>query len=583
AYAVIVSASVGNGRVRAIDSAEAESLPGVLSVLSHVNAPRLPYLPHKAGIDPAIGERLHTLQDDEVRHWGQAVALVIAETLEQAEHAAAVVSITYAAERPVQPLSDGPANAIAAEDMVEPKGGYPANYTRGDPEAALLRADVKIDHEYRIPRENHNPMEPHATVARWEGDRLTVWDKSQWVVNAREELAAIFGLAAENVHVICPFIGGAFGSCLRVWPHTTLAAMAARHLGRPVKLVLTRKQMYFGTGFRPDTWQRFRIGAAKDGKLVSVEHEARAETSRYEHFFEGTLNSTRFMYSCPDLTTRYRLVPQDVHTPNHMRGPGVSSGIFALESAMDELAHSLEMDPVELRLLNEPTIDEGRNVPFSSRSIRECLRAGAEQFGWHRRSAKPGTQRDGNWLTGLGMSAATYHTLRSPSSARVRLRADGSAVIETAASDMGPGTYTSLTQVACDALGLPPEKVHVVIGDSDFPRTPAHGGSQTMASVGSAVFAACRSARAKHEERSKSGSLNRDEIVVTESSQAGDEGKRFAMHAFGAVFAEVRVDVDLGLVRVVRVVGAYGTGRIVNPRMAHSQAIGGIVGGIGMA
>jgi xanthine dehydrogenase YagR molybdenum-binding subunit len=241
------------------------------------------------------------------------------------------------------------------------------------------------------------------------------------------------------------------------------------------------------------------------------------------------------------------------------------------------------MDPVELRLRNEPSVDESRNVPFSSRSLRECLRAGAEQFGWHRRRATPGTQRDGHWLTGYGMSVATYHTLRSASSARVRLRADGSAVIETAASDMGPGTYTSLTQVACDALGLPPEKVHVVIGDSDFPRAPPHGGSQTMASVGSAVFAACRSARAKLEERTKSGSTHHDEIVVTETSQAGDEGKRFAMHAFGAVFAEVRVDADLGLVRVARVVGAYGTGRIINPRMAHSQAIGGIVGGIGMA
>jgi xanthine dehydrogenase YagR molybdenum-binding subunit len=579
-HAVVVSAAVGKGRVRAIDSSKVEKLPGVLAVISHTNAPRLPYRPHKGSIDPQTGERLHVLQDDRVRHWGQPIAVVVAETLEQAEHAARLVSISYDAETPAFPMSESEGKAIDPSAMVEPRGGYPANYQRGDAESAFARAQVKIDSEYRIPRENHNPMEPHATIARWEGEHLTVWDKNQWVVNARDELAAVFGIPAEDVHVICPFIGGAFGTSLRTWSHTTLAAIAAHHVGRPVKLVLTRKQMFFWTGYRPDTWQRIRLGATQDGRLTALKHEGVAETSRYEEFTEALLNATRFMYSCPDLATTYRLVPQDVHTPNHMRGPGEASGVFALESAMDELAHALDIDPVELRLKNEPKLDESRNVPFSSRSLTACLQAGAERIGWDRRRAKPGTQRDGNWLIGLGVAATVYHTLRNAAGARVRLRTDGSAIIETSAADMGPGTYTSLTQVACDTLGLPPEKVHLVLGDSDFPRVPPHGGSQTMASVGSAVLAACLSARAAHAERK---STDEGEIVVTETSKGGDEQQRYSMHAFGAVFAEVRVDADLGLVRVARMVGAYGAGRIINPRMAHSQAIGGMVGGVGMA
>jgi xanthine dehydrogenase YagR molybdenum-binding subunit len=579
-HAVIVSAAIGKGRVRAIDSARVEKLPGVLAVISHLNAPRLPYRPHKGGIDPQTGERLHVLQDDRIRHWGQPVAVVVAETLEQAEYAARLVSISYDAETPGFPMWDSPGKPIERAAMVEPRSGYPANYQRGDAEAAFARAEVKVDCEYRIPRENHNPMEPHATIARWDRERLTVWDKSQWVSNAVDELAAVFGIEAQDVHVICPFIGGAFGTSLRTWSHSTLAAIAARHVGRPVKLVLTRKQMFFSTGYRPETWQRIRLGASQDGLITALEHEGVAETSRYEEFTEALVNAARFMYSCPDLATTYRLVPQDVHTPTFMRGPGAASGIFALESAMDELAHALHIDPVELRLKNEPKLDEARNVPFSSRSLPACLRAGAERIGWDRRRATPGTQRDGHWLVGLGVAAATYHTLRNAAGARVRLRTDGSAIIETSAADMGPGTYTSLTQVACDTLGLAPEKVHLVIGDSDFPRVPPHGGSQTMASVGSAVLAACRSARAAQAERT---SAARGEIVVTETSQGGDEQRRFAMNAFGAVFAEVRVDADLGLVRVARIVAAYGAGRIINPLMAHSQAIGGIVGGIGMA
>ena len=583
AHAVVVSASVGKGRVAEIDSRAALEAPGVLAVLSHLNAPRLPYLPYKGGVDPQLGEHLHVLQDDAVRFWGQPVAVVVAKTLEQAEHAARLVVVRYEAAVPEFLLSPMQPAPPSPEALVEPGGAYPPNTRRGDAATAFASAEVKLDRTYVAPRENHNPMEPHATVAQWDGDKLTVWDKNQWVANARDDLASVFGLAAENVRVICPFVGGGFGTSLRTWPHTTLAALAARAVQRPVKLVVTRKQMFFGTGFRPHTWQRVRVGASRDGRLSCIEHDGIAETSRYERFSEALLSATPMLYSCPNVSTSYRDAPQDVHTPTFMRAPGEATGLFALESAMDELAHELGIDPIELRLRNEPAVDEGKGLPFSTRSVRECLKLGAAHFGWQRRSARPCAVRDGSWRIGLGMAISTYRMIRNPASARVRLRADGTAVVETAASDMGPGTYTSLTQVACQALELPLEKVRVCIGDSDFPRAPPHGGSQTMASVGSAVLAACRSARAAWVERQKSGSADGADIVVTETSRAGDESKQFSMHAFGAVFAEVRVDAELGIVRVARMVGAYGAGRIVSPRMAHSQAIGGMVGGIGMA
>jgi xanthine dehydrogenase YagR molybdenum-binding subunit len=619
-HAVLVLSTIAKGRITDIDPRDAEQAPGVLAVLTHRTAPKLPYREHRGAVDPAVGERLHVLQDDRVRFNGQPVAVVVAETRERAEHAASLIRLTYAEEPAVLDVHAALGRAVPPEVGLRDGSPYPADYRRGDPERALAEADVSLDQTYRLPRENHNPMEPHATIARWDGDQLTLWDKSQWVTNTRDEMAAVFGLPPEHVHVVSPFIGGAFGTVLRTWPHVTLAALAARHVGRPVKLVLTRRHMYTGTGYRPDTWQRVALGASREGRLIATIHEATAETSQYEQYTEAVLSATRLLHACPNLRTRYRLVPLDVHTPTYMRGPGEASGMFALECALDELAYALGIDPVELRLRNEPERDEERNLPFSSRSTRECYRVGAERFGWSRRNPKPRSMRDGRWLIGWGMAAATYRMLRNPASARVRLAADGSAVVESAASDMGPGTYTSMTQVACDALGLPPERVRLALGDSTFPRTPSHGGSQTMASVGPAVHAAClavrakvlqlaaadghsplRGARAEHigaadgrlflmadpfrgdTYREILARHRRDHMEAHETSASGDEGQRFSMHAFGAVFAEVAVDPDLGHTRARRIVGAFGAGRIVNPKMAHSQAIGGMVGGVGMA
>jgi xanthine dehydrogenase YagR molybdenum-binding subunit len=571
AHGAVVRSTVARGRIASIDSAAAERSPGVLAVLTHRNAPRLAYRAHKAVVDPDIGERLHVLQDDRVSHQGQPIALVVAATLEQANHAATLVRVTYAPENAATDITRT-APVPPTRQQTDQGERRPPETRRGDAEGALAAAEIKVDHTYVIPRENHNPIEMHATIAAWEGERLTLWDKTQWVHNTADEIAAVFGIPAENVRVVSPFVGGAFGSGLRTWPHVTLAALGARVAGRPVKLMLSRREMYYGVGYRPHTVQRVALGASRDGRLAAIVHDGYQETSTYEEFTEALLNSSRFLHSCPNVYTRHRLARMNVHTPTYMRAPGEVSGVFALESAMDELALALNVDPVELRLRNEPKIDEFKKLPFSSRSTRECYRVAAERFGWSRRNPKPRSMREGRWLVGYGMAAATYPMNYAPASAQARRLPDGTVEVTSAASDMGPGTWTSMTQVAAEALGLPIERVRFVLGDTRLPRAPVHGGSLTMASVGSAVQAACRKLR--------------EDMSLTDATaeiKPGDEGTRFSMHAFGAVFVEVAVDPDLGETRVRRIVGAYGAGRIVNPKMARSQCIGGMIGGIGMA
>jgi xanthine dehydrogenase YagR molybdenum-binding subunit len=370
-----------------------------------------------------------------------------------------------------------------------------------------------------------------------------------------------------------------------------LAAIAARHVKRPVKLVLSRRQMYNSTGHRPYTVQRVVLSADRNGRLLGIIHEGSTETSRYEEFTESLTEPSTYMYSCLNVSTRYRIVPVDSSTPTYMRGPGAASGFFALETAMDELAVALAIDPVELRLRNEPTINERDGRPFSSRSLRECYALAADHFGWTRRHPVPGSMRDGRLRIGWGMAATAYHAVQGRAQARARLLPDGSAVIETAASDMGPGTYTSMTQVAADTLDLPLASIRLDIGVSDFPPTPPHGGSMTMASVGSAVQAACLAVRTEICKQALPGESYRETLArcggqpieALATSKPSDERRRYAMYAFGAVFAEVAVDPDLGMIRVRRIVGAYSAGRIINPRLARSQCLGGMVGGIGMA
>jgi xanthine dehydrogenase YagR molybdenum-binding subunit len=588
AHGVIVRSTVASGRIASIDGAAAERAPGVIAVLTHRNAPRLAYRPHKGAPDPAVGERLHVLQDDRVSHQGQPIALVIAEILEQATHAAALVRVAYVPETGATDVTRAEP-VLPAQEKTDQGTTRPPETRRGDPEAALGSAEVKIDQTYVIPRENHNPIEMHATIAAWDGDRLTLWDKTQWVHNTADEIAAVFGIPAENVRVVSPFVGGAFGSGLRTWPHVTLAALGARVAGRPVKVMLSRREMYYGVGYRPHTVQRVALGASRDGRLAAIVHDGYQETSTYEEFSEALLNASRFLHSCPNVYTRHRLAPMNVHTPTYMRAPGEASGVFALESAMDELAVALNVDPVELRLRNEPDQDEFKKLPFSSRSTRECYQVAAERFGWSGRNPEPRSMRDGRWLIGWGMATATYPMNFAPASAMARLLPDGTAEVASAASDMGPGTWTSMTQVAAETLGLPVERVKFTLGDTRLPRAPVHGGSLTMASVGSAVQAACRRARedvlARGGANDLADAMHRLGRPVEASADVkpGDENQRFSMHAFGAVFVEVAVDPDLGETRVRRIVGAYGAGRIVNPKMTRSQCIGGMIGGIGMA
>jgi xanthine dehydrogenase YagR molybdenum-binding subunit len=588
AYGVIVRSTVANGRIASMDSTAAQRASGVLAVLTHRNAPRLAYRPHKGLPDPATGERLHVLQDDRVNHQGQPIALVIAETLEQANHAATLVRVTYADEAGITDIS-----RVVPIEPTQQKTDQgetrPPQTRRGDPERALTTAEVKVEHTYVIPRENHNPIEMHATIAAWDDDRLTLWDKTQWVHNTADEIAAVFSIPEENIRVISPFVGGAFGSGLRTWPHVTLAALGARVTGRPVKVMLSRREMYYTVGYRPHTVQRVALGASRDGRLTAILHEGYQETSRYEEFSEALLNASRLLHSCPNVDTRHRLAPMNVHTPTYMRAPGEASGIFALESAMDELAVALNFDPVELRLRNEPEMDEFKKLPFSSRSTRECYRSAAERFGWNRRSPEPRSMRDGRWLIGWGMATATYPMNYAPATAMARLLPDGTAEVMSASSDMGPGTWTSMTQVAAEALGLPIERVKFTLGDTRLPRAPIHGGSMTMASVGSAVQAACRKVREDAIARGGANDLVdamrriAQPIETMADVKPGDESRRFSMHAFGAVFVEVAADPDLGETRVRRIVGAYGAGRIVNPKTTRSQCVGGMIGGIGMA
>ena len=621
AHGVVVQSTIAHGRITEIDTSRAERAAGVLAVLTWENAPKLPYKPPgTVPVDPMVGAQLRMLQDDLIRHSGQHIAVVVAETFEQATYAADLVQVAYDARPANVSIDAALPYAVSAITEGNFGSGTPAAYRRGHPARALAQASVKVDQTYTIARENHNPIEMHATVAAWDGDRLTLYDKTQWPQNVRSYVAATFGIEEENVRVLSPFVGGAFGSGLRAWPHVVLAAMAAKQVGRPVKIVLNRRQMYSSVGSRPYTLQRVALGAGRDGRLTATIHEAIAETSTYEEYTEQLLDATWMLYACDNLETLYRLVRLDINSPTPMRGPGHVSGLFALESAMDELAVALEIDPIELRLRNHAEEDAHEGMPYSSKSLKACYQAGAERFGWDRRNPQPRSMRENGQLVGYGMAGVTYPARRAPATASARILRDGTAVVRSATSDIGPGTYTSMTQVAAEALGLPVERVRFELGDSDMPKAPVHGGSMTMASVGPAVHEACVHARRQllglvradgnsplrnaaedavgfadgrvflngdpSAGESFAEILERhglDGVEATGEAGPGDETSRFAMHSFGAIFAEVRVDPDFGTVRVKRLVGAYGVGRVINPKTARSQCIGGMVGGIGMA
>lgn len=617
-HAVLVTSTIAKGHITEIDSAAAEKAPGVLAVLTHRNAPKQPPLEEIPGTpDPSVGKPLQPLRDAVIRHNGQPVAVVVADTFERALQAATLVQVSYRAEPAETDFDDA---ATKAAPPTASKSKKSSDQSRGNPDKAFAEAPVQNHATYSIPAEHHNAMEPHATVAEWDGSKLTLYDKTQGVDVVRQHAAKALGIPTEGIRVISPFVGGGFGSGLRAWPHVFLAALAARVVRCPVKLVLTRGQMFTGTGFRPHAVQRVAVAATRDGTLTGIRHDVTSQTSTYEEYTESILEPTLQLYACPNIQTRYLLARMNVNTPGSMRGPGEATGIFALECALDELAVKLGIDPIELRLRNHADKDPQSGRPWSSKSLKECYEQGAARFGWSKRDPTPRSMHDGRLLVGYGMASATWPTHRRPASAQVRLQANGKAIVRSATSDIGPGTYTSMTQIAADALGLPVSLVRFELGDTRFPLAPVEGGSMTVASVGSAVYEA---ARAVHDEILKLASGDKDSplhraaadqigaakgrlflkaneargeqiadilrrhskdaVEITREAKPGPEAEQYAMRAFGAHFVEVRVDPDLGMVRVARVVSAMAAGKIINPKTAGSQAIGGIVGGLGMA
>jgi xanthine dehydrogenase YagR molybdenum-binding subunit len=615
AYAVMVQATVASGRIVAIDDTAARALPGVLVVMTHQNAPHLPEQPKPAPGAQGVNPRLTLLQDDQVQYNGQPIAVVVADTRERAQDAARRLKVRYA-PKPAA-LSFRQAKATARKPAL--LQGKPPDSSRGNVVASMGGAAARIDVVYTTPLETHNPMEPHATIAAWSGDQLTLYNSTQNVSGVRRTAVQTLGVAADKVRVVCPFVGGGFGCKGVTWSHVMLAAMASKLAGCPVKLVLERTQMVGPVGGRPMTEQRMRLGAARDGRLAAVMHDTVSSTSFVDDFPEPCTVFTRVLYSSDSLQTTQRMATLNLGVPTYMRAPGESSGSFALESALDELAYALKMDPVQLRLQNYAERDPEKNLPFSSKSLRECYRVGAERFGWSRRSAEPRSMRDGRTLIGWGMATATYPANRSAAKASAAIRADGTALVRSGTHDLGTGTYTVMTQIAADALGMPVSKVFFELGDTGLPEAPVSGGSRTVASVGPAVHAAAKAAREKlvalavGDASSPLHGLGADSItadngwlmdrnrpdkrepmasviarhggreVAAESSEApGEETKQFSMHSFGAVFIEVHVDPDLGTIRVPRVVAAYGVGQLINKKTAHSQLMGGIVWGLGM-
>ena len=493
---------------------------------------------------------------------------MVADELETAQQAAGLVRVGYhALEHDVILRADHP--GLYAPERVNPN--FPTDTAEGDVEAALAGAAVVVDRTYTTPAEHNNAMEPHATVAIWDGARLTLYDSTQGAWRAAQTLAEALGLDADRVRVVSHHVGGGFGSKGTPRPHAMLAAICARETGRPVKLAVTRRQMFTLTGYRTPTIQRLRLGAERDGSLVGIAHDVAEQTSQVQEFAEQTAVVTRMMYASPARRTTHRVVALNVPTPSWMRAPGECPGMFALESAIDELAVALQMDPIELRVRNEPDVDPESGNPFSSRRLVECLREGAERCGWSRRDPRPAVRRDGRWLTGLGVAASTYPARRVPSTATGRAEDDGSFTIRIAAADIGTGARTVLTQIAADELDVPPERVQVEIGDSSFGQAMVAGGSMGTSSWGAAVVKACRALRAGETE------------VSVDTADDEDGGPPVARHSFGAQFAEVRVDADTGEVRVPRLTGVFACGRILNPKTARSQFIGGMTMGLGMA
>lgn len=571
AHGVLVTATIGRGRVSRIEVDEARAMPEVLLVMTHQNAP--PQAPFQAKADDRHARPKPQLADDRVRHYGEPVALVVAESLEAARAAASALRITYAAEAGSFDLHAAQAQAQLPEDDDRPPASRLGNF-----EQAFTQAPVRIDATYTTPYQNHNMMEPHASVASWDDGTVTVRTAVQLVGSAHKSIAATLELPPAKVKVIAEYIGGGFGGKLPVYADAVLAALASRDLKRPVKVVLTRQQMFHVTTHRCASIQRVRLGAQRDGRLSAIAHESIAQSARADEFVEPVVNQTRSLYAAAHRLTSNRIVALDLPVADSMRAPGEAIGLLSVEQAMDELAERLNIDPIALRLRNEPPQDPEKNVPFSTRNLVGCMEEGARRFGWSRRNARPGGVRHGSWLVGMGMAAGIRGNFLRPAKARVRMLDATHARVEMDMTDIGTGSYTIFAQIAAELLDLPIENVSVRLGHSDDPDTPGSGGSFGASSCGAALREACIRLKARIDAREPPAGLTAEGEV-----EPGDAYEEYAQYAYGAHFVEAGVEETTGEVRLRRMLGVFAAGRILNAKTARSQLLGGMLWGVGTA
>ena len=625
-HAVAVQSTIGKGRIRALELSAAEKMPGVLLVLHHGNLEGV-FRTFPRQQDGAMAESRAPFEDENIYYWGQYIAVVVAETLEQARAGAAAVHVEYDVETP----------DVRTDLSADFNGKRESSWKRGDPDQALTSAPAIIDQTYSTPVETHNPMEMHATVAVWDGDSVTLYDSSQGVVNHRTVMAEVLGVSRENVRVISRFIGSGFGGKLSPWPQCTLAAAAARQLKRPVKLSVDRRMMFSNVGHRPRTQQRIRLGATQDGKLTAIRHDFFTETSELDDFVEHCGEQTPFLYSCPNLEVTTAMVHRNVGAPAPMRGPGAVPGLFALESAMDELAIKLKMDPVELRIKNDAERDEGKNLPFSSRHLKECYGVGAEKIGWKQRTPGVGSMRSNGRIIGMGVGAASWSAARIPCTASVELCPNGRVCVRCATQDIGTGTYTLFAQVVHEKTGVPLDRIDVFLGDTALPDGPTSGGSMVTSAILPAASGAANQAVARllniaaqtpgspfHGAHPDSLAIADGRVIAKQQQpqvvgiaygSGGDltakglpfeevlrlanlsgisatghtfpsfedpKAQKYSLHSYGAHFAEVEWEPEIARLRVSRIFSVFDCGRIINKKAGTNQILGAAVMGVGM-
>ena len=583
-YGVLVAGTIAKGRIKSIDTKKAINAPGVLAVITCFNCPKVPGY-EDAG--PNAKGPVKIFHDDRILYNGHPIALVLADTFERALYAASLVKAEYIVEKHHTSLKDNITNAVPPHDDAE--------YKRGDIDA-WKSAPVKLEQEYLLPSEVHNPMELHGIVARWDtADKITVWTKTQGVKDTQNTISQTFKLPLDNVQVNSKFVGGAFGSALQVWPHEVAALIGAQVVKRPVKLVLSRADMFTSVGYRPHTWQKIGIGATADGKLVGISHQAVGQTSTYEDFFEGPADVSRQLYACPNVYTGNKILSLDVGSPIWMRGPGPATGTFALESAMDELSYALNIDPIELRLRNYAETDPESGHPFSGKNLKDAYKMGAENIGWNERKQTPGSVTKDGWLVGYGVSGGIFGADREPATVKATMMADGRLILQTAVSDIGPGTATAMVSIAAETMGMPVSKIRFDLGDSSLPPAPQQGGSTITSSVGSAVYMACTDLKEKFQQLIGNGGTEKPDYVqvlkqhnlskleVITASQAGKEVEKYAMYSWSVHFIKVLVNPATGVVKIDKVTCVADSGRIISPKTARSQIVGGAIMGIGMA